>query len=163
MRQKMIDENKKEKDIKKNKFKNKDKKNKVKFINYFLDIFRKEKIDKLKINLIDKKVINIIALIISFLIIFVIYIQFKTVEQTDIQTLEAMREVDLRTEIASIKKKIEEKEKKIANTNEKITEYLNELSKNSSAPELLNKELKQAEIYLGYTDIKGSRNNYNIN
>lgn len=122
---------------------------------FFLAFFGNEKVDKLKSNLIEKKVMYSIALIVSFLIVFVVYVQFKTVEQTDIQVLEAMREVELRTEIASIKKKIEEKEEQIEKTNKKITEYLNELKNNSSAPELLDKELKQAEIYLGYTNVKG--------
>lgn len=144
--------------------KNKNKLNKsFKDLLSFLSFVKDEKVDKLKLNLINKKVMYTIALVVSFLVVFVVYVQFKTVEQTDIQTLEAMREVELRTEIASTKKKIEEKEEKIGSINKKISEYLGELKDNSSAPELLNKELKQAETYLGYTDLKGPRNNHYIN
>lgn len=138
--------------------KNKKKVNKkdIKKDSIFKKVFSDEKIEDIKVDIKNRKFIYIITLIISFLFVFVIYIQFKTVEKTDIQTLEAMREVELRSEIASTKRKIEEKEKKIISINEKINEYLNELKNNTSAPELLNKELEQAETYLGYTNITGS-------
>ena len=144
-------EKKEKKEVKKGKLNLKDKFEI--FINSFMG---KKRIGNIKLNLINKRLIYIITLVISFLLVFVVYIQFKTVEQTDIQTLEAMREVELRSEITSVKKKIEEKEEKIANINEKVIEYLGELKNNSSAPELLQKELKQAEEHLGFTDIKGS-------
>lgn len=131
------------------------KSNKSNFKKKLLKFFKKEEVNRLKLELKDKRVMYLIALIVSFLIVFVVYVQFKTVEQTDIQTLEAMREVELRSEIASVKKKIEEKESQISDINLKINEYLGELKKNTSAPELLNKELKQAETYLGYTSMKG--------
>ena len=47
------------------------------------------------------------------MLVFVVYIQFKTVEQTDIQTLEAMREVELRSEITSVKKRLKKKKRKL--------------------------------------------------
>lgn len=119
-------------------------------------IFKKENMENIKSDLKNKKLVYIVPLVISFLLVFVVYLQFKTVEQTDIQTLEAMREVELRSEIASVKKKIEEKEVKINDVNTKIQEYLSELKNNSSAPELLYKDLKEAEQHLGYTAIKGS-------
>lgn len=137
--------NKKDKTSKKEKFKDS-----VQFL------LENKNLEFLKSDLVSKKLIYVIVLVISFLLVFVVYIQFKTIEQTDIQTLEVMREVELRSEIASIKKKIEEKEEKINSINEKIVEYLSELKTSSSAPELLHKDLIQAESYLGFTEVKGS-------
>lgn len=116
----------------------------------------KKEVEKIRVDFKNKKLVYIIPLLISFLLVFVIYLQFKTVEQTDIQTLEAMREVELRSEIASVKKKIEEKEEKIDDVNIKIQEYLSELKNSSSAPELLYKDLKEAEQHLGFTGMKGA-------
>lgn len=130
-------------------------KEKVKIISSLIGVFKKENLKYFTSKFKNKKTPYIIIFAVSFLIVFVIYLQFKTVEQTDIEVLEAMREVELRSEIASTKKKIEEKEKQIESANNKIAEYLSELKTNSSAPDLLNKELKQAESFLGYTFAKG--------
>lgn len=119
-------------------------------------LLKDAKFKNIRSDIIDKRLLYGIVLVITFLLVLIVYLQFKTVEQTDIQTLEAMREVELRSEIASVKKKIEEKEQKVLDINEKILEYLSELKNNSSAPELLHKELEQAEKHLGLTATKGA-------
>lgn len=85
----------------------------------------------------------------------VIYIQFKTVEETDITSIETMREADLRTELASWKTKYEETFKKYTETEENISEYREKEQSNQEATEVLEKDLEKANRILGKTDVKG--------
>lgn len=86
----------------------------------------------------------------------VIFIQFKTINQTDITSLENMREDELRTEISNFKQKAEEISKQIEETNLKISEYEETISTDKEASELLEKELEQQNNLLGKNDVKGS-------
>ncbi len=86
----------------------------------------------------------------------VIFIQFKTINQTDITSLENMREDELRTEISNFKQKVEEIEKEISDTDSKIKEYQEAINSNKEASELLAKELEQQNNILGKNDVKGS-------
>ena len=86
----------------------------------------------------------------------VIFIQFKTINQTDITSLENMRKDELRTEISNFKQKAEEISKQIEETNLKISEYEETISTDKEASELLEKELEQQNNLLGKNDVKGS-------
>lgn len=86
----------------------------------------------------------------------VIFVQFKTINQTDITSLENMREDELRTEIISFKQKIEETTKQLEETNQKIAEYEETITTDKKASELLVEELKQQNDILGKNDVKGS-------
>ena len=92
-----------------------------------------------------------------FLILtMVIFIQFKTINQTDITSLENMREDELRTEISNFKQKTEEINKKIEETEEKIAEYNEAITTDKEASELLTNELEQQNNMIGKNDVKGS-------
>ena len=91
------------------------------------------------------------ALILSM----IMFTQFKTVEKTDITAIETMRETELRAELASWKEKYEEIETKIEERNEKISEYKSELENGANESNVLENEIKEAESYLGYLDLKG--------
>ena len=55
------------------------------------------------------KYIMIISIgLVALILTFVMFVQFKTVEQTDITAIETMRETELRTELADWKNKYEE-------------------------------------------------------
>lgn len=86
----------------------------------------------------------------------VIFIQFKTINQTDITSLENMREDELRTEISNFKQKTEEINKKIEETEEKIAEYNEAITTDKEASELLTNELEQQNNMIGKNDVKGS-------
>ncbi|MDO5555707.1 MAG: DUF881 domain-containing protein [Clostridia bacterium] len=86
----------------------------------------------------------------------VIFIQFKTIQSTDITSLENMREDELRTEISNFKQKVEEINKQIEETNLKIAEYEEIITTDKQASELLAKELEQQNNLLGKNDVKGS-------
>lgn len=86
----------------------------------------------------------------------VIFVQFKTINQTDITSLENMREDELRTEISNFKQKIEEISKEISDTDSKIAEYQEAINTNKEASELLGKELEKQNNILGKNSVKGS-------
>lgn len=86
----------------------------------------------------------------------VIFIQFKTINQTDITSLENMREDELRTEISSFKQKAEEINKKIEETDSKIEEYNEAIATDKEASEILANELEQQNNLLGKNDVKGN-------
>lgn len=86
----------------------------------------------------------------------VIFLQFKTINQTDITSLENMREDELRTEISNFKQKVEEISKEIADTDSKIEEYQEAINSNKEASELLEKELEKQNNILGKNSVKGS-------
>lgn len=99
-----------------------------------------------------------LAIIISFtafVFTLVMFTQFKTVEQTDITAIETMRETELRTELAKIKSEYDEVELKLKETESKIAEYESQISNNQDSERILETELKEAQMYLGYTDVIG--------
>ena len=86
----------------------------------------------------------------------VIFVQFKTINQTDITSLENMREDELRKEISNFKQKTLEIEEQIKETNQKIAEYEETINTDKKASELLEKELEQQNNILGKNDVIGS-------
>jgi len=86
----------------------------------------------------------------------VIFVQFKTINQTDITSLENMREDELRTEISNFKQKVTETEEQLKETNLKIKEYEETINTDKQASEILAKELEQQNNILGKNDVTGS-------
>ena len=102
-----------------------------------------------------KKTIIITVGAMVALLVAVMLMQFRTVEQTDMATLEAMRETELRAEVASWKEKFEEASKQLVETDAKIEEYYATMESNDEASELLKQELSQANMRLGKIAVKG--------
>lgn len=102
-----------------------------------------------------KGTLTIVLGFICFILVTVMFAQFKTVEKTDITSIEAMRESELRTTLTNWKTKYEETEKKLQETNEKIVEYKEKGVNNQETLELLEKELQEANLLLGKTDVTG--------
>lgn len=90
------------------------------------------------------------------LLVCVMLMQFRTVEETDITTLEAMRESELRAEVASWKTKYEEASKKLVEVEDKIAEYNETMEDNQESSKLLKQELEQANMKLGKKAVKGN-------
>lgn len=89
------------------------------------------------------------------LLVCIMFMQFRTVEKTDISTLEAMRETELRTEVASWKTKYEEASKKLVEVQSKIDEYNSTMENNQESSKLLKEELEQAKMKLGTVAVQG--------
>ena len=95
--------------------------------------------------------IGCVALILTMLM----FTQFKTVDETDIMAIETMRETELRSELANWKEKYEAVDLELQEREQRISEYKNELNNGANSAELLTAEVKEAETYLGYTDVHG--------
>lgn len=106
-------------------------------------------------NLKGKWTITVVMGIVCFILISVMFMQFKTVNQTDITSIEIMRESELRTELASWKSKYEDVQEKLEENNERIEEYRQGTEDNEKATQLLQEELNQAKTSLGLTDVIG--------
>lgn len=102
-----------------------------------------------------KNIITIVIGLVCFLLTYVIFIQFKTIEETNITEIETLTESELREKIVSWREKYEETNQKLQETNAKVAEYKQKREENQEASELLEKELLQAEILAGETDVKG--------
>ena len=86
----------------------------------------------------------------------VIFIQMKTINQTDITSLENMREDELRTEISNFKQKIIEVEQQLNETNQKIKEYELAINTEEEASKILAEELEKQNNILGKNKVKGN-------
>ena len=91
----------------------------------------------------------------SFVFTMVMFTQFKTIEQTDITAIETMRETELREELARIKANYDDIETKLNDTQAKITEYETQMESNEDSAKILENELNEAKMYLGYTNVVG--------
>lgn len=85
----------------------------------------------------------------------VMFMQFKTIEETDITAIENMREVDLRTAISEWKGKYEDTQKKLEANQKSVKEYQETIAKNGEASELVDKDLAESNMLLGKTDVVG--------
>lgn len=91
----------------------------------------------------------------ALILTMIMFTQFKTVDETDITAIETMRETELRTELSNWKEKYEEIEAKLEDRNNKIDEYKQELNNNEQTSNALANEVKEAESFLGYTELQG--------
>lgn len=122
-----------------------------------MNIFQQSNKIKEKYKNMKKRKITMTAIIgiMCLILTMLIYVQVKTISQTDISELETMRESELKTEITSLKTKYEETATKIKETNEKILEYEEAAIEGKEASILLQKELKETEDLLGKNSVTG--------
>ena len=85
--------------------------------------------------------------LVCFVLVYIMFIQFRVIEKTDIAEIEDLREVELTEKLADWKTKCEELEKR--------DEYKKSAETNEEASELLEKELKQSRMLLGVTKVTG--------
>ena len=105
-----------------------------------------------------KITITITIGLVMLILTAVMFIQFKTVKQTDFTSLENMREDELRTGITNFKQKTEETNKRLEEVNAKISEYEQTIESNTEASEVLAKELEQGEgVVITLTDTRNQR------
>ncbi len=103
----------------------------------------------------NNKIMAITIGIICFILVLTIFVQFKTVEETDISGIERMQETELKEALSQWKQKYEEANEKLEDTNEKIKEYSNQEQDKTKTSNLLQEELKNANMILGKTDVEG--------
>lgn len=103
----------------------------------------------------EKKIMIITISIMSLILMCVMFMQFKVVNQTDITQIETMRESELKSQLASWREKYNEIKEKYDEVLAKIEEYKNESVSDEKTAQLLETELQQLNKALGKTDVKG--------
>ena len=110
----------------------------------------------MKKNIKKGKITMTITMVIAcFALALVMSMQFKIASETDITSIENMREAELRTELANWKSKYEEVEKKYEETSSKIDEYKQNKESNEDTEKLVDDELQQVNMQLGKVDVQG--------
>ncbi len=89
------------------------------------------------------------------ILVAVLFIQFKTVDEVVETDVENMREDELREKISEWKSKYEEAYEKLEENEATIAEYNAKIESNEEASELLDEELKKSQLILGTTDVVG--------
>ncbi len=102
-----------------------------------------------------KRVLTITIGIMCFILTYVMFMQFRTVEETNITEIETLTESELREKLASWRSRYEETNEKLTQTNATLAEYRQKRESNQEASELLEKELLQAKKIAGLTDVEG--------
>lgn len=103
----------------------------------------------------NKLVFSLIIGFTALILTMVMFTQFKTVTNTDITAIETMRESELRTELANTKQKYEEVSSKLQEVESKIAEHKAKIESDEDIAALLINEVNEAEMYMGYTRLKG--------
>lgn len=103
----------------------------------------------------SKIIVAITIGIMSFMMIYVILIQFSIVKEYDGEEIELMREAELKETLASYKEKYEEINKELIDTKTKIEEYKKDEKSEEDAMALLEEEVAQKNMLLGITNVEG--------
>lgn len=93
--------------------------------------------------------------IVCFILVLIIFMQFKVVYQTEITSIDTMREEDLKTELANWKTKYEDVEEKYKEVSDLLKKYNEESSSDSKTKKNLEEELENIKLMLGITDVEG--------
>lgn len=102
------------------------------------------------------KITMIITIGIAFFALACIMtMQFKLVNETDITSIENMREEELQEQLANWKGKYEEIQEQYKEVKEKIQEYADNKESNIETSALVQHELEESELLLGKTDVIG--------
>ena len=103
----------------------------------------------------EKTTLSIMAFFVSIIIVASIFIQFRTVEETNSIGIETMREDELRQEVLNWRNKYNEIDEKLKSNNERINEYSQTIQNNQQASALLDEELKEYNMLVGKTNVAG--------
>lgn len=98
---------------------------------------------------------SVVVFIMCIILVSVILMRVKAVEETDFETESILQETELRKEISTWKSKYEKLTETLDNTNQKIFEYEEQVNKSQDSTNLLESELKETNILLGNTNVKG--------
>ena len=103
----------------------------------------------------DITAVTIVVFIVCIVLVSVMLMQFRTIEQTDITEIENMRESELRTALSEWKTRYEEIATQLDDVRSRIDEYNKTIQDNEAASELVDEELSESNILVGKTDVYG--------
>lgn len=102
-----------------------------------------------------KKTVAITIAIACFALTTVMFMQFKIVNETDVTSIEIMREEELRGELANWKQKYKEAEEQYQEKTSRLEKYKETQESEAESSKLIEKELSQVNMYLGNTGVQG--------
>ena len=102
-----------------------------------------------------KYVMIVTISIVCFLLMMIIFMQFKVTQKSREINIDTMQEAELRQQLANWKNKYEETKKKREEVSNTLETYKQESSSDSKTQETLEKELSTLEQALGKTDVEG--------
>ena len=102
-----------------------------------------------------KIIVTITIGIACFILTMIIFMQFKVARETDITSIDTMRQADLQTELANWKSKYEEVKKKYEEISQTLKKYEDESNSDEKTKKNLEAELKKLQSTLGLTDVEG--------
>lgn len=102
-----------------------------------------------------KIVMTVTIGIACFILVMIIFMQFKVVHETDITSIDTMRQADLQTELANWKSKYEEIQEKYEETYKTLTKYKEETDSDAKVKKNLEEELENLQMILGNTNVQG--------
>ena len=100
-------------------------------------------------------VISVTAGIVAVVLIALMFIQFRSVTESQKAGVEGLREDELKAQIASYKSRSEEAEEQYKDNMNKIKEYETAETEEEKSKALLEEELEQSRTLLGLTDVTG--------
>ena len=103
----------------------------------------------------EKIVMTITIGLSTFILVAIMFMQFKVVKQADITSIETMTESELRSELISWRGKYEELQVKNQDIVTKLKEYQEEYKSDEETEKLLEEELNSLRILLGETNVQG--------
>ena len=102
-----------------------------------------------------KNVMAVTISIVCFLLMMIVFMQFKVAKQTQETDIDTMQETELRQQLANWKTKYEETKEKTQEISNTLETYKKETSSDAKTKETLETELKTLEQALGKTDVEG--------
>ena len=88
----------------------------------------------------NKVVVSVIIGLMCFALVFTMFVQFNTIEQTDLANITTMRETELREELTKWNTRYEELYARYEEEEVKRQEYQNSLGTDDQASDLLEEE-----------------------
>ena len=85
----------------------------------------------------------------------IMFMQFKLVNETDITSIENMREEELRAELGNWKEMYEEANTQYEQKSQTLQEYKEKAESDTETSALVNQELERVNLLLGKTDVEG--------
>ena len=93
--------------------------------------------------------------LVCFLLVMIIFMQFKVVQESQETNIDSMQETELRQELASWKTKYDETKEKYDETVSTLQTYKQESTSDEEKKATLEKELEDLQLILGKTDVEG--------
>ncbi len=102
------------------------------------------------------KITMIITIAIScFALVFIMCMQFKLVRQTDITSIETMRQEELRLELANWKQMYKQAEEQYEEKVSRLNEYEKNQKSAEESAKLVEETLEQTNMFLAKTEVEG--------